>query len=35
MEQNCKALQKQRFLLQDNKKRYGKANAYHSVFVQY
>ena len=32
---NCKALQKRRFLMQDKKKRYGKAGAYHSVFTQY
>jgi hypothetical protein len=33
--QNCKALQKQRFFIQDKKKSYGKADAYHSSFVRY
>ena len=33
--QNCEALQKQRFLVQDKKKSYGKADACHSFFAQY
>ena len=32
MQQNCKALQKVRFLREDKKNRYGKADAYHSDF---
>ena len=34
-QQNCGALQKQRFSFQDKKKRYGKADAYHSAFMPY
>jgi hypothetical protein len=34
-QQNCEALQKRRFSLQDKKKRYGKADAYHSAFMPY
>ena len=34
-QQNCEALKKQRFSLQDKKNRYGKADACHSDFLKY
>jgi len=34
-QQNCKALQKQRFSQQDEKNLYGKADAYHRDFLKY
>ena len=34
-QQNCEALQKEKFLRQDKKNRYGKADAYHSGFLRY